>query len=119
MDYSGIEKRRFIRARFPCKISIYTPPQRVITTHTENISAGGVRVIIAERIEISVPVGLEIELKGSLIIAKARIVWVVDKESPYRRGIAYHDTGIEFTEIKDPDRQLIHNFIDEIIAQKQ
>jgi hypothetical protein len=44
---------------------------------------------------------------------------VVDKESPYRRGIAYHDTGIEFTEIKDPDRQLIHNFIDEIIAQKQ
>jgi c-di-GMP-binding flagellar brake protein YcgR len=119
MDYGGIEKRRFIRARFPCKITIYTSPQHIITTHTENISAGGVRVIIGERIEISTPVGLEIELKNTLIAAKARIVWVVDKESPYRRGITYHDTGIEFIDIKDQDRQLIHSFIEEIIAQKQ
>ena len=118
MDYGGIEKRRFIRARFPCNITIYTPAKHTISTHTENISAGGVRVIIQEKIEVAASVGLQIELKGNLIVCKGTIVWVVDKSSPYRRGLIYHDTGIEFHEIKDSDRQIIHNFIEEIIAEK-
>ncbi|MDP2923787.1 MAG: PilZ domain-containing protein [Candidatus Omnitrophota bacterium] len=118
MDYSGIEKRRFIRARFPCKITIYAHSQRIISTHTENISAGGIRVIIGEKIQVSSSVGLEIELKDNTIICKGRIVWIVDKESPYRKGVIYHDTGIEFHDIKEQDRQIIHNFIEEIISQK-
>jgi c-di-GMP-binding flagellar brake protein YcgR len=117
MDYQGIEKRRFIRARFPCKVTIYTPSRHDIFTHTENISAGGIRVVIPEKIEVSSKVGLEIDLREDIISCKGRIVWVVDKESPYHKGIVYHDSGIEFQEIKESDRQTIHNFIEEIIAE--
>ncbi|MDP2922385.1 MAG: PilZ domain-containing protein [Candidatus Omnitrophota bacterium] len=118
MDYNGIDKRRFIRARFPCRISIHTLHEHAISTYTENISAGGVRVIIEEKLEISSSVSLEIELKDNLIACKGRIVWIVDKESPYHKGVIYHDTGIEFHDIKEQDRQIIHNFIEEIISQK-
>lgn len=115
MDYQGIEKRRFVRAKFPCIITIHTLHEHVITTYTENISAGGVRVIIEEKLELSSTVGLEIQINKNIIACKGRIVWVVDKESPYKKGIIYHDTGIEFYEIKETDRRIISDAIEEIL----
>jgi len=111
MHYSGIEKRKFHRVRCPCKILIHNIPERVITTHTENISAGGARVITEEKIEANSAVDLEIKLKEHTIACKGKIVWVVDRHSPYKKGIVYHDTGIEFCEIKEEQRNIIHNFI--------
>ncbi|MEI8349471.1 MAG: PilZ domain-containing protein [Candidatus Omnitrophota bacterium] len=119
MDYSGIEKRRFIRARFPCKIFIHPPHQHIISTYTENISAGGVRVIIEEHLDISTPVGLEVHMKDGVVHCKGRIVWVVGKESPYRKGVTYSDTGIEFYEISESDRVLIKEFIDSIVETQK
>jgi c-di-GMP-binding flagellar brake protein YcgR len=115
MDYQGIEKRRFIRAKFPCVISIHTLHDHVITTYTENISAGGVRVIIEEKLELSSTVGLEIQINKDVIACKGRVVWVVDRESPYKKGILYHDTGIEFYEISENDRRIINCAIEEIL----
>jgi hypothetical protein len=89
--------------------------EHVITTYTENISAGGVRVIIDEKLELSSTVGLEMQIHNNTIICKGRIVWVVDKESPYKQGVLYHDTGIEFYEIKEGDRSIISNAIEEIL----
>lgn len=115
MDYQGIEKRRFVRAKFPCIICIHTLHEHIITTYTENISAGGVRVIIEERLEASSTVGLEIQISNHIIICKGRIVWVVDRESPYKKCVLYHDTGIEFYEIKESDRRVINDAIEEIL----
>jgi len=119
MDYQGIEKRRFIRAKFPCVILIHTLHEHVITTYTENISAGGVRVIIEEKLETSSTVGLEVQIKNNVVSCKGRIVWVVDKESPYKKGIFYYDTGIEFYEIKEDDRQIINGAIEEILKAEK
>jgi len=114
--YNGIEKRKFIRARFPCKILIYNFPEHSISTHTENISAGGVRVIIGERIEAGSLVGIEVHLKENKITCQGKVVWVVDKKSPYRKGILYHDTGIEFCEISDQDRNIVNVIIEKMLC---
>ena len=112
MVWKGIEKRRFIRANFPCKIVISTPSQHVIVTHTENIGAGGIRVIIDEKLDISSMVGLDIHLSNDLIKSKARIVWVVEAgDSSHDRPLRY-DTGIEFYEINEDDRKIINNFVE-------
>lgn len=115
IDYRGIEKRRFIRAKFPCVIKIYTFREHIITTHTENISAGGVCVIIEEKLEMASTVGLQIQIKDYTVSCKGRVVWVVDKNSPYKQGVIYHDTGLEFYEIKDADIQAINCAIEEIV----
>ena len=114
--YEGIEKRKFIRVRFPCKILLHSFPEHIISTHTENISAGGLRVITGERIEAGTIVGIELHLKGNKIICKGKIAWVVDKKSPYRKGISYHDTGVEFCEIDDQDRNMIKVTIEKMLC---
>lgn len=117
--YQGIEKRKFIRARFPCKILIYNFPEHAISTHTENISAGGVRVIIGEKLEAGTLVDIEVHLKENKIACKGKIAWVVDKKSPYRKGVLYHDTGIEFCEIDEQDRNAINVTIEKMLCLEE
>jgi c-di-GMP-binding flagellar brake protein YcgR len=118
MNYSGAEKRRFIRTKFPCKITIRTPKEHSISTYTENISAGGIRVTIEEQLQIATIVDLEVYLREKSVTCRGRIVWVVDKESPYRKGIAYCDTGIEFYEITDQDRKTINELVEKITGSQ-
>lgn len=117
--YEGIEKRKFVRVRFPCKILVYNFPEHAISTHTENISAGGVRVIIGEKLEVGTFVNIEVHLKENKIACKGKIAWVVDKKSPYRKGVFYHDTGIEFFEINDEDRNLINVTIEKMLCPEK
>jgi c-di-GMP-binding flagellar brake protein YcgR len=118
MSWNGVEKRRFVRANFPCKILVYTPQERTISTHTENIGAGGVRVLIEERMEISSIVGLEIYLAQEPIICKGKVVWMVEKKSCYRRDFIFYDTGIEFVDMKEEDRKVIKNCVEAIVATR-
>jgi hypothetical protein len=116
MDWNGVEKRRFVRANFPCKISILSKHQHIIETHTENIGAGGIRVIIEERLDIGSTVGLKIYLeKEKPSACKGKIVWVVEKESNYRTGFFLYDTGVEFFDMKKTDTQLIDSFVEKIV----
>ncbi|MBD3246096.1 MAG: hypothetical protein GF333_03705 [Candidatus Omnitrophica bacterium] len=102
------EKRRFVRACFPCKIVIYPPREHTISTHTENIGAGGVRVILGERLHSADIVGLKIYLGEGEITCKGRVVWVVTRS---RQDETHFDTGIEFYQISDRDRQVIDSFV--------
>ncbi len=116
MAWDGAEKRNFIRANFPCKIIIYTPLEHVLISHTENIGAGGVRVIIEESLDISSFVGLEVFLSGTQIICKGRIVWVVKKVGSKKEETDIWDTGVEFYEIAERDRKVVENFVKAAIA---
>ena len=115
MSWNGVEKRNFIRANFPCKIIIYTPSEHTLVSHTENIGAGGVRVIIEESLDISSFVGLEVFLSGVQIICKGRIVWVVGKSGPEKTEANIWDTGIEFYEISEKDRKVVEKFVNIVI----
>lgn len=117
MSFSGIEKRRFVRAKYPCHIIIYAPKEHTIYTHTEDIGGGGVRVVIEERLVISSLVGLElyIERDTKPIVCKGRVVWVVERESVYRKGFIFFDTGIEFVDINESDRETIIDIVESIV----
>jgi len=61
VEMDNSERRKFIRVNCPCKVVLHNP-ERIIDTHTENISAGGVRVILREEVNEHDMVGLEIFL---------------------------------------------------------
>lgn len=115
----GAERRKFVRANFPCKITIFTPTKHTLSTHTENIGAGGVRIIIEEKIDISSMVNLSIYLDKEPIRCKGRIVWVVEKKTPFSGNAFFYDTGIEFYEINDDDRRLVKTFVDALVTDEQ
>ena len=113
MDSEGQERRRFPRAAFPCKIAVGSPI-RWLASHTENISAGGIRVILEERLGVFTPVSLEIFLeKERSIKCKGKIAWVKEEVNPLEiegEPIMF-DTGIEFTQINDSDKEYIKKLV--------
>lgn len=117
MGWDGAEKRNFVRADFPCKIVIYTPRKHTLVSHTEDIGAGGVRVIIEENLDIASLVGLEISLSDAQISCKGRIVWVVEKPDSGNNESSSWDTGIEFYEIDEKDKKTIDRFVNTIISK--
>ena len=116
MSWNGSEKRRFVRADFPCKITIHTPQAHIVTSHTENIGAGGIRIIIEEKIDIFSVVDLKIYLDDKPISSKARIVWVVERRPPLGHKASMFDTGIEFYQINEKDRNTIRKLVETIIS---
>lgn len=117
MEERGQEQRRFVRAKFPCKIIISAPQERIFSSYTENIGAGGVRVLLEERLDISDFVGLEIYLAEEPIVCKGRVVWVVQKGNTMLKANTRFDTGIEFFEISGGDQAAITNIVNALIAK--
>lgn len=121
--WDGVDRRRFPRAEYPCLITLRrtTPPPEAILTHTENISVGGVRVIIGKRIEMMAEVDLQIDLKDTspAISSRGTIAWV--KEAPFaRKGASPHyDTGIQFVSLKDEYRRRIQHIVDHILSRSR
>ena len=76
--WDGMERRKFPRVQYPCLITLRkeTPPSISILTHTENISVGGVRVIIAKKINpLKRPILLT-TIITSIIVIGLFIWWV-------------------------------------------
>lgn len=117
MSWDGADKRRFVRAKFPCKIIIYVPKEHSITTKTKNISAGGVRVILSEKLDIVSMVGLEIFLNDESVKCQGRVVWSVEKTELGPNGSSQYDTGIEYYQIEDDDRRVINNLVETIVSE--
>jgi len=104
MNWGSKEGRKFVRAKYPCEITIQGPQKHIISTHAENISAGGIRLLIEERIEPSSVIGLDLYgIAKEPIICKGRIKWVFTKKSPSNPNRLLYDVGIEFFQIKKED----------------
>lgn len=111
MNTNGTERRHFIRADFSCKVIIEAPHERVFNIHTENIGAGGIRVFLGEKLDVSSLVGLEIYIGQQPIACKGRIVWVIDQPFPPCDKASLYDTGIEFYDITPQDKNIIGNIV--------
>ena len=112
--WNGQERRKFPRAEFPCKI-IVGSPIRLLVSHTENLGEGGIRVILEEKLSAFTNVGLEIHLeKEKPIKCKGRIVWVKEAVNPIEREPVMYDTGIEFIEIADCDKEYIRKLVNKL-----
>jgi c-di-GMP-binding flagellar brake protein YcgR len=117
--WDGMEKRRFVRANVPCKIIIYVPQEHVIVTKTENIGAGGLRVLIPERLQPSSVSSLEFFLDKAAITCRGRVVWIIENTLYSAGEKRAYDTGFEFCDISPRDVSIVSSFVDAIINKNK
>ena len=87
MAWEGMNRRQFPRVKFPCLVKIvhHDRSTDVILTHTENISGGGVCVVIKKSLELFSPVSIEVDLLDSedVISCKGRTIWTIRRKAKF------------------------------------
>ncbi|MFH1504298.1 MAG: PilZ domain-containing protein [Candidatus Omnitrophota bacterium] len=117
MNWNGIDRRRFVRVKLPCEIIITLPIEHIISSHTEDISAGGLRVLLEEKILSGSEVDLDIYgIKDAPLICRGRVAWVFERKRTLAKRI--FDTGIEFCAIQENDVQAIQEFVSTATKKK-
>ena len=120
--WNGINRRKFPRAEYKCLITIKKRlTAKTISTHTENIGAGGICVMITEDLGLFQGVDLELFLDEKLPPMKCggTVVWVVKKSEPRQKGSYIYDTGVEFIDIRPEDREKITEVVEDILKAQR
>jgi len=111
MENNFDDRRNFPRAEFPCKIMI-SSPLRLLASHTENISEGGIRVMVEEKLTSFTMVGIEIYVdKSKPIKCKGKIAWVKEMVNPVAKEAVMYDVGVQFTDINEFDKNYIKKMV--------
>jgi hypothetical protein len=119
--WNGINRRKFPRANYKCTITIKKRlTSKTILTHTENLGAGGICVLIKEDLGLFQGTDLEILLDDNKSPMKCggTVVWIVKKGEPKQKSSYLYDTGIEFIDIRPEDRDRITAVVDMILKKK-
>jgi len=119
MRWDKIDRRRFVRIKFPFTIHIYFPEEPPISAYTENISTGGIKVTVRQELRISSLVNLEIYLKLRSIDCKGKIIWANRRESAYLEGEYFYDTGMELQDLKPEDKEAIKERLEKVMAERK
>ncbi|MFO8052825.1 MAG: PilZ domain-containing protein [Candidatus Omnitrophota bacterium] len=110
MSWDSRERRKFVRVSLPLQISL-SNQSYAISTKTENISAGGIRLILKKKLENGLIVNLKIRnIKKEPINCQGRILWVFSRMNSSQENKILYDTGIEFYKIKKDQVKLIKKF---------
>jgi c-di-GMP-binding flagellar brake protein YcgR len=107
------ENRRFRRITIPCKVTLSADgADRPVHCHTENIGAGGVMIISGQKLELDTQVELELSLwhSDNPLKCKGRVAWV-NEIVPKEVSPRLFNTGIEFVDISDADRNAVGEFV--------
>lgn len=119
MSWDGKERRRFVRAAYPCRI-IVKSGLKIFSSQTENISAGGVKVILEEKFKHYTSVDLELFFeKDNPIICNGRVIWVMERGQSVEKKPFMFDVGIEFISIRDSDREYINKIVEETLGKEK
>jgi c-di-GMP-binding flagellar brake protein YcgR len=79
---------------------------------TRDISAGGLCLNMDEELAIGDRLQIRMELPSKKIIdAQGKVVWIKEFGIDSRGEKRTYDTGIEFTAIRDEDREEINKFV--------
>lgn len=119
MSWDKIDRRRFIRIKFPFTIHIYSPGEPPISAYTEDISMGGIKVTVRQELRVSSLVNLEIYLKLRSIDCKGKIIWVNERKSEYLEGECFYDAGMELQDLKPEDKEAIKERLEMIIGERK
>ena len=112
-----VERRAYQRLLFSVEIDYQvlpqSPDQGISKTNSKDISAGGIRLVILEKIKPGRLLDLKFLLPGSAlpICATGKVAWIeafsigsIDSSDAY-------DAGIEFIDIDPGDKEKIHLFV--------
>ena len=120
MSWDSKERRKFVRAKFPCEITIHGLKKYTLSTHAENISAGGIRFITKERIAPASRVILDLYGIGKEpIVCTGKVKWAFTKKDSSGKNSLLYDIGIEFSRIKEKDVAEIKKLVVSIISGKK
>jgi len=112
MDQDNVERRQYTRALFPCRIMI-SSPIRLLISHTEDISEGGIRVMLEEKLSPFTMVGIELYFdKNRPMKCKGKIAWVKEITNPIEKMPSMFDTGIKFIDLTDFDKLYLKKLAD-------
>jgi len=112
MNWDSEERRRFVRVKCPCEITVSAPKKRVISANAVNISAGGLRAFLGEKLSPSTIIELTIyDITKEVITCTAKIVWVFTRKPPCIENTLIYDTGMEFCDIKAEHVKKIKRFV--------
>jgi len=108
-----VEKRKFPRLPFNVKVKyevLKVSPLRVEENLSKNVSAGGICLVVSEKIDIGALLRLKLSLKGEVNfnIVKGKVVWV--EEFSVNDYKAY-DCGIEFVDVGPEDQENISRYL--------
>jgi len=114
--WNGINRRKFPRVHYGCLICMRKKGSaKTISTRTENLGAGGLCVIIKDDLGLFQGVELELDLEDGTaanIKCSGTVVWVVKKMGGKEKGAVYYDTGIEFVDAKENDRNRLSKIVE-------
>lgn len=118
------EKREFIRQDLNVKVDL----KKIIETSivlgefsdvSKNISAGGLCLVVSEKLKIGDKLQIGMELPSKKINAKGRVIWISELEINGRGYEEVYNLGVEFTEICDEDREEINKLVLEYLHAKE
>ena len=118
MDWGGIDTRRGVRVAFECVVTVKKKESSLVfRTQTENISTGGVGVILEKWLLKDTPVEIELFLADDPIpvTCGGRVAWTVRRDGYAKKKSSQFDTGIEFKDITDEDKARIKRIIEELL----
>jgi c-di-GMP-binding flagellar brake protein YcgR len=123
MTWEEIDRREFPRASYPCLITvsqIFGPAERILT-HTQNISATGVCVVIREELSAHSVVGLEIDLMDGqdTVSCRGSICWIAKKSKPQLGKLDRYETGIRFVNLREKDRVRLARIIALLLSRQR
>ena len=107
MIWFGRERRRYVRVNKPIKVRIHTDKFSLLT-HTENFALGGVSVIIDQQLSAGEIVNLEVFLGSDTFKCRGKIAWSLKVSGKDYESAVLYETGIEFLDLTDEDRQKVY-----------
>ena len=116
-DWDGKNRRRFIRAQAPYTIHIFSLQGKPIATYTEDLSLGGVRVVLQQKLKISDTVDLKIYIGDEFVHCKGKIAWIKEQASSVLEGVLFYEAGIEFVDLRASSQSLIESCVNTIEAK--
>lgn len=122
-SWDGLNRRQFPRANYPCMVTLWLGDEEkeIFLTHTENVSIAGICLILNQRLERMAEVCLELDLLDlkDHVKCRGKVMWVVECKGKGAGGPLSYDTGIEFLDIEESDRNRIHTIIKQLAKYPQ
>ncbi|MFH1552954.1 MAG: PilZ domain-containing protein [Candidatus Omnitrophota bacterium] len=118
MMWEGINQRKFPRVNYKCRIRVSKGAwKESIDTLTENIGAGGICVALEKDFALFDVVSLELFLGDGEdpVICSGTIVWVVKQHPMTQAEKVMYDTGVEFQDISEKDRERVSRLVNKIL----
>ena len=118
MGWGGIDTRRGVRVAFECVVIVKKrETSLVFKTQTENISAGGICVILEKELLKNTSVEVELFLADDPVpvICGGKVAWTIRRDEYSKKKPSQFDTGIEFSDITDEDKAHLKRIIEELL----